>query len=84
MTISEIQDKIKKEEYRLSDHAVKRMIQRLIEGVEIREAVLNGEIIEEYPQDKHSPSCLLYGKTNAGCALHIQISLPSKVVVITT
>lgn len=84
MSIAEIQDKIQKGEYRISDHAIKRMIQRSIERFEVVEAILNGEIIEEYPQDKYSPSCLVYGKTKAGRELHVQVSLPPKVVVITT
>ncbi|MBI1927989.1 DUF4258 domain-containing protein [Candidatus Poribacteria bacterium] len=83
MSITEIQDKIQKGEYRISDHATKRMLQRSIDRFEVMEAILNGEIIEEYPQDKYSPSCLIYGKTKAGRDLHVQVSLPPKVVVIT-
>lgn len=49
MTIKEIQDKIKKSEYRFSDHAIKRMIKRSIDHHEVEEVVLRGEIIEEYP-----------------------------------
>jgi hypothetical protein len=45
--------------------------------------VLNGEIIEEYPQDKYGPSCLVYGKTNAGKVLHAQVSDLPRVKVIT-
>jgi hypothetical protein len=84
MSITEIQDKIQKGEYRISDHAIKRMIQRSIERFEVVEAILSDEIIEEYPEDKYSPSCLIYGKTRAGRNLHVQVSLPPKVVVITT
>ena len=84
MEIKEIRVKIDKGEYRFSDHAVKRMIKRYIERIEIEEAVLFGEIIEEYPDDKYSPSCLIYGRTKRGRNLHIQISLPPSVVVITS
>ena len=34
-----------------------------------------GEIIEEYPDDKYGPSCLLYGETKEGEILHIQCSI---------
>jgi hypothetical protein len=84
MTIQGIQDKIRKGKYRFSDHAVKRMIKRSIDRREIEEAILGGEIIEEYPDDKFFPSCLIYGKTRKGRDLHVQISLPPVVVVITT
>jgi hypothetical protein len=55
-----------------------------IDRREVEEAILKGEIIEEYPDDKYSPSCLIYGKTKEGRDLHVQVSLPPVVVVITT
>ncbi len=83
MEIEEIKVKISIGEYRFSDHTVKRMIKRSIDRVEIEDAVLSDEIIEEYPDDKYSPSCLVYGRTKSGRHLHVQLSLPPAVVVIT-
>jgi hypothetical protein len=84
MTINLIKDKILKGEYRYSEHAIKRMIKRFIERFDVEEVIINGEIIEEYPDDKYSPSCLIYGKTKNGRDLHVQVSLPPKVVIVTT
>ena len=84
MTIRNIQDKIEKGEYRFSDHAVKRMIEKTVDRHEVEEAILTGEIIEESPRDKYSPSCLIYGKTRRERELHVQVSYPPTVVVITT
>lgn len=84
MDIELVQDKVKQSDYRFSDHVVKRMIQRAINRHEIEEVILNGEIIEEYPMDKYSPSCLIYGETRTGRSLHVQVSCPPKIVVITT
>jgi hypothetical protein len=84
MEIEEIRVKIAIGEYRFSDHAVKRMIKRDIERIEIEEAVITGEIIEKYPDDKYSPSCLIYGRTKSNRHLHIQVSIPPTVVIITT
>jgi len=83
MTIKEIQDKVEKGEYRFSDHAIKRMIERSIDRTEVEQSVLTGEIIAEYTDDKYSPSCLIYGKTKEGRVLHVHISIPPSVVVIT-
>ncbi len=83
MTIQGIQDKIRASEYGISEHAVRRMIKRSITRQEVEETVLQGEIIEEYPEDKYSPSCLVYGKTIKGRVLHVQASLPPMVVIIT-
>ena len=83
MTIKEIQNRIRQRKYRFSGHSVKRMIKRDMTRQEVESAILTGEIIEEYPDDKYSPSCLVYGKTEDGRDLHIQVSLPPIVVIIT-
>ncbi|MDH7574045.1 MAG: DUF4258 domain-containing protein [Clostridia bacterium] len=83
MTITGIQDRIRQGDYRFSDHAVRRMIERSIARQEVEQAILGGEVIEEYPHDKYSPSCLIFGRTQQGRPLHVQVSLPPKVVVIT-
>ena len=36
---------------------------------------MSANMIEEYPHDKYSPSCLLPGFTRAGRPLHIHVSL---------
>ena len=59
------------------------MIEKTVDRHEVEEAILTGEIIEEYPRDKYSPSCLIYGKTQRGRELHVQVSYPPTVVVIT-
>ena len=83
MKIEGIRVKISRGDYRFSDHAVKRMIKRSIDRIEIEDAILFGEIIEEYPEDKYSPSCLVYGRSKVGRHLHVQLSFPPEVVVIT-
>ena len=48
----------------ISEHAVNQSIIRQIGVQELREAIANGEIIEEYPDDKYGPSCLMPGFTS--------------------
>jgi hypothetical protein len=69
--------------YTLTLHASDRAVQRDIDDYEIEEAVISGEVIEDYPNDKYSPSCLILGKTKAGRYLHVQVSYPPKVKIIT-
>ncbi len=45
---------------------------------EVRQAVESGQIIEDYPNDKYGPSCLILGFTQAGRPLHVQCSYPSR------
>lgn len=47
----------------------------------MKEAIANGEVIEDYPEDKYGPTCLILGFTQAGRALHVQCSYPSRVLV---
>lgn len=60
--------------YELSRHAFRRIVERDISEAEIREAAANAVIIEDYPADKYSPSCLLLGFTVGDRPLHIQVS----------
>ena len=81
MDIEKIRDRIRTGDY--TDHDVKRMIKRSINRQEVENIVLKDDIIEEYPDDKYSPSCLLHGVTEKDRNLHVQISSPPLVVVIT-
>lgn len=64
-------------------HARKRMGQRKITGKEIGEIVMQGEIIETYPDDKPFPSCLISGTIRGGFPLYVVCAVSDKVHVIT-
>jgi hypothetical protein len=76
--IEGIRRAFKENRYEYSLHAVDQSILRDITRKEILEAVRNGEIIEDYPDDKFGPSCLIYGKTGLERPLHIHCSYPSR------
>lgn len=48
----------------LSIHCSVRLEQRAITEDDIKAAIQNGEIIENYPDDYPWPSCLILGHTN--------------------
>lgn len=76
--ISAIQEKIRSRRYELFRHALDQSIKRGISIAELEEAMLgSAEIIEDYPDDKYGPSCLVLGYTVAGRALHVVCSHPS-------
>lgn len=60
---------------RVQPPRLRRAVERNISDREIREAGTHAEIVEEYPDDKYSPSALILGFTAAGSPLHIQVSL---------
>jgi Domain of unknown function (DUF4258) len=79
--IEEIRKKIAQNQFEFTQHAVDQSILRHISVQELHEAIEHGEIIEDYPHDKYSPSCLILGFTQAGRPLHIQCSYPSRPLV---
>ncbi len=74
-TLARIQEQLAAGGFDFSRHAFKRAVERNISEQEIRTAGARAEIIEEYPEDKYSPSVLLLGFTSAGRPLHIQVSV---------
>lgn len=77
--IDKIRHKIADSKYVLSKHAVDQSIIRDIKILEMEQALLNKcEVIEDYPDDKYGPSCLVLGITNTGRPLHFQVSYPEK------
>ncbi|WP_333302428.1 DUF4258 domain-containing protein [Microcoleus sp. B4-C5] len=79
--IEKIRVKIVKNDFELSQHAVNQSIVRRIRVQELREAIMAGEVIEEYPDDKYGPSCLIFGLTIGNRPLHVQCSYPSRPLV---
>ncbi len=54
-----------------TNHALLRMIQRQIDREDIKNGILVGEIIENYPDDYPYPSCLILSANSGGLPLHI-------------
>lgn len=79
--LDEIREKIRQRQFELSKHAVDQSIVRCISVSEICEAINTCEVIEDYPDDKYGPSCLLLGLTLQKRPLHIQSSYPSRGII---
>jgi len=79
--LDDIQRKIDADGFEFSRHAVDQTIIRGISVHEVREVFANGEVVEDYPEDKYGPSCLIFGKTAAARPLHIQCSYPSRPLI---
>lgn len=46
-----------------TQHCLERMQERDISRNDVKNGILTGEIIEEYPDDFPNPSCLIFGYT---------------------
>jgi hypothetical protein len=79
--IEEICAKFAQDRFEFSKHATDQTILREISLLEIREAVTTGEIIEDYPDDKYGPSCLILGFTRSRRPIHLLCSYPSRPII---
>ena len=79
--IDDFRRKFSREEFEFSKHAVDQTILREISVQEIRDSINDGEIIEDYPDDKYGPSCLIFGVTQSKRPLHIQCRYPSRTII---
>ena len=58
--LEEIRSKILRRQYEFSKHAVDQSIIREISVAEVEPAISGrSEVIEDYPDDKYGPSCLI-------------------------
>lgn len=78
--LDDIRAKIATRQYEYSKHAMDQSIIRGIRVTELEEAISSNrsEVIEDYPEDKYGPSCLILGFTANGRPLHVQCSYPSR------
>ena len=71
LNIDKIKQLIRDEKIRWTNHVMVRLLQRNINQSDIENAILNGEIIEEYENDYPYPSFLVYGINLNNEVLHI-------------
>jgi hypothetical protein len=70
LNLDNIIDAIRGNRLRITDHADEEAQADKLSYNEIFFSVFQGEIIEDYPNDKPYPSCLIYGDTFIGEPIH--------------
>ena len=68
----------------LTNHMLVKMKERGIAYDDVETAILNGEIVTQYEDDKPHPSCLIFGYTRNGKPLHAVASVNKNVLWIIT
>lgn len=69
---------------RVTLHASQEMVAENIALSEVFEAVSLGEVLEDYPEHRRGPCCLLHGRTKAGRDLHVVCTTAAPTLVIIT
>lgn len=71
MNLKVIKKLCSEEKLRWTNHIFLRLVQRDINMDDVQEAILNGELIEDYPTDTPYPSCLIFGYRSGSRPLHV-------------
>ena len=70
MNITDILEAIQANRVRITDHADEEAEEDHLTFDEIYFAAFHGEIIEDYPNSRPYPSCLIFGETFSGDPVH--------------
>ena len=66
-----IKEKIRNSEYYISRHGDQERQNDNLSILEVEESLLNGRILEQYPDTGRGESCLVVGFTEAGKPVHV-------------
>ena len=79
-----IREKVKAKDYKISEHAFKRLKSRQLKIPDLENAIVHGEIVDREPNAKPYPKCIFLGPDSMkGEDIHIVCSLTPKVVIVT-
>jgi hypothetical protein len=85
MQLEEIKGLISASKYEISFHADRERRNENLEIVDLKNAMAQGEILEDYPTDPRGPSCLILGFSKDGRPIHIICGkLPTNIVRLIT
>ncbi len=70
MDIQDVIEAIRNDRIRITDHADEETQADGLSFDEVFNSVLHGETIEDYPDDRPYPSCLIYGQTFSDEPVH--------------
>ena len=82
--LKNIQSQADVENVRVTQHAQQEMVEENVYMNEVLEAIASGEILENYPEHRRGPCCLLNGTTIDGKTLHIVCTTEQPVLIIIT
>ena len=75
MRIEDIQYYCAQSKIKWYKHVLERMQERDISRADVKNCIMHGEIIEDYPDDFPHPSCLIFGYTVNEKVIHAVVSL---------
>ena len=83
--IEEIRDAVSRNSLLLTAHADEEAREEGISLQEVRQAIMVGEVLEDYPQHRRGPCCLVYGRSAVGRDIHVVITthkVPPRIITV--
>jgi len=77
MNLDKLRECIKSGKYEWRKHTLRRLTERGISQEAAIKVIIEGEVIEDYPEDRPFPSCLML-RWIEGKPLHVVVSLDEK------
>ena len=72
------------EQVRVKQHAQAEMVEEAISLDDVREAIAAGRILEDYPEHRRGPCCLVGGFTASGRPLHVVCTTGQDLLILIT
>ncbi len=82
--LQRIREQAQAGEYRLTVHAHQEMWDEDISLSEVLEAIATAHVLENYPEHRRGPCCLLNGQTRQGRPLHIVCTTACEMLILIT
>ena len=79
MDITRVRALIRRRQYKTSHHAEVEREAEAITIADIKAAILNGKLLEDYPDDARGHSCLVSGIAKDGRPLHVVLTILSSI-----
>ncbi len=84
MALEQLRRQAATENVRITQHAHREMVEEEITLDELLEAIVSGQVLEDYPEYRRGACCLVNGTTNEGRPLHIVCTTALPVLIIIT
>ena len=80
-----IGEAVKHSGFMMTAHADEEAREEDISLQDIREAIISGEIIEDYPAHRRGPCCLIYARVSSSRNLHLVVTtgkIPPRIITV--
>ena len=84
MALEQLRRQASTENVRITQHAHRVMVEEEITLNELLEAIVSGQVLENYPEHRRGACCLVNGTTKEGRPLHIVCTTALPVLIIVT